>query len=260
MSKLYDADLDFLRQISDEDLAPLVKILTDPISETLTVNEKYKVHNPKHGKYIDEIINEIHGFGGNTIFNILRGHGVLYREILLDVCKKLKMKNIQYYKSLPIDEVEFMLIEEGLRVKLEKLSEGERAAFLSDLGLESKNSTNITTDVVIMSVRQAIQKGGFTSYKIILKIVNFVWNATFGLIFGGLSLSTNALIVKTTKIIASTPVAVAMGIWTIFDIASPAYRVTVPAVYCIASLRLRYKYENLIEQDKEFMEIENSKK
>ena len=80
------------------------------------------------------------------------------------------------------------------------------------------------------------------------------------MIFGGLSLSTNALIVKTTKIIASTPVAVAMGIWTIFDIASPAYRVTVPAVYCIASLRLRYKYENLIEQDKEFMEIENSKK
>lgn len=91
---------------------------------------------------------------------------MFYREILLDVCKKLKMKNIQYYKSLPIDEVEFMLIEEGLRVKLEKLSEGERAAFLSDLGLESKNSTNITTDVVIMSVRQAIQKGGFTSYKL----------------------------------------------------------------------------------------------
>ena len=70
MSKLYDADLVFLRQISDEDLAPLVKILTDPISETLTVNEEYKAHNPKHSKYIDEIINEIHGFGGNTIFNI----------------------------------------------------------------------------------------------------------------------------------------------------------------------------------------------
>ncbi|MGG7074266.1 hypothetical protein U5B43_08455 [Campylobacter sp. 9BO] len=67
--------------------------------------------------------------------------------------------------------------------------------------------------------------------------------------FWGLTLSTNALIAKTLKFASSTPVLVAMSVWTIFDIASPAYRVTTPVVYYIASLRLRYKYKKLLEQE-----------
>ncbi|MGG7048858.1 MULTISPECIES: DUF3944 domain-containing protein [unclassified Campylobacter] len=249
MSKLYDADLDFLRQISDEDLTPLVKILTDPISETLTAKEKYKAFNPQHSKYIDEIIDELHDYGGNTVFNLLRGSGVSYREILLDVCKNLKMQNAKYLKSLPIDEIEQALIEQGLRVQLDKLDDAQKIAFLNDLGIETRDATKISTDSAILMVRQAFRAGGFKSYQISLKVINYVWNATFGIIFGKLSFATNALITKSLKFLTSGPIAGAMAVWTIFDIASPAYRVTTPAVYYIASLRLRYKYEKLLEKE-----------
>jgi uncharacterized protein YaaW (UPF0174 family) len=76
--------------------------------------------------------------------------------------------------------------------------------------------------------------GGFTSYKIVLIIINAIWKLLFG---RGLSLAANATIARAASIFAG-PIGWAIaGVWTAFDIASPALRVTIPACIYIAGLR-----------------------
>ena len=62
-----DRDLSFLRQATNDDLEPLVGyILNAELSETLSINDKFKQHWPNHHQYVDLIEREIRDFGGNT--------------------------------------------------------------------------------------------------------------------------------------------------------------------------------------------------
>ncbi len=94
-----DKDLEFLQYCSNDQLSPLVKVLTETesgnsrLTEELTVHEHYKKHHPNHKKYWDLIAAEIQCFGGNTLATMVRGgKGVLYWEVLIDVCKKEKVE------------------------------------------------------------------------------------------------------------------------------------------------------------------------
>lgn len=79
-----------LASCSDEDLAPLVEVITGRMTNFLDVAEEYKAHHPQHSKYHRLIGDELRRFGGNSFRNILRGgEGPPYDEILVDVCKKL---------------------------------------------------------------------------------------------------------------------------------------------------------------------------
>ena len=68
------------------------------------------------------------------------------------------------------------------------------------------------------------------------------------LIGRGLSFAGNALLTRTMSILAG-PIGWAItGVWTAVDIASPAYRVTVPAVIQVAFLRRKYLYADVADQ------------
>jgi uncharacterized protein YaaW (UPF0174 family) len=73
----------------DEDLEPLVKIITSKLSNFLDTNEEYKKHHPRHSMYHKAIGDELRLFGGNSFLNVFRGEGPPYEEIVVDVCKKL---------------------------------------------------------------------------------------------------------------------------------------------------------------------------
>ena len=49
-------------------------------------------HPEQHRRNWQLIAGELQHFGGDSIANKLRGHGKLYRAILLDVSKRLKLK------------------------------------------------------------------------------------------------------------------------------------------------------------------------
>lgn len=74
---------------TDEDLAPLVEVITGKLSNYLEINEDYKKHHPRHSKYHKAIGDELRLYGGNSLRNIFRGEGPPYDEIVVDVCKKL---------------------------------------------------------------------------------------------------------------------------------------------------------------------------
>ena len=165
--------------------------------------------------------------GGNSFANIFRGHGVSYREMLIDVSDKLK---VPYNKQAPTERIEQCLLEKVLEDAWEKMSPKEKDELLENLGDTTKFFTSMSSGVLISLFRA----GGFTSYKLSLIIANAVCKAILG---RGLSLALNAGLVRGLAVLTG-PIGIALsGLWIAIDLAGPAYRVTVPAIIYIAALR-----------------------
>lgn len=243
MAYRYDHDLEFLRSVPNESLNDLVDLFKEKASltEGLSMNDEYKRYYPDHQKYIERIMEEIQLFGGNSFANLFRrNQGVQYREILCDVCDKMK---VNYSSNADVKQIEQDLLIKILNDHLKTLNARELEEFLKELDLVDKTKTAIsyTPQMASAIVQTAIRAGGFTSYKIILKTVNMIWKFLFG---KGLSLATNATIARIVGIYAG-PVGWAItGAWTAVDLASPAYRVTVPACLLIAKLRAESQQNN----------------
>lgn len=79
--------------------------------------------------------------------------------------------------------------------------------------------------------------GGFKSYQLTLIIANAIMKALFG---RGLTLVANSTLTRIMAILTG-PIGWAItALWTMIDIAGPAYRVTIPAVIQVAYLRKKY--------------------
>lgn len=228
-----DENLQFLAELSNEELTPLVDVLLDSdhkgrFSSELDMSPRFKAHYPNHSEYLPEIVSEIQKYGGNTLANLLRGGvGVSYREILCDVCEHLK---VNFNKCQSIQMIEDSLLSKVLTEVWEKMSYEERKAVLADTGCNVHSVGGVTSATMITLFR----KGGFSSYKLTMIIINAVWRAIFG---RGLSLAANRAICKFLSVLTG-PIGWALtGVWTAVDIASPAMRVTVPAVIYIAGMR-----------------------
>ncbi|WP_122874253.1 DUF3944 domain-containing protein [Campylobacter showae] len=236
MAYKFDEDLEFLRELKSSDLNELVDILKGKdgdgrMTEELSAKDDFKKFYPDHQRYIELICEELQLFGGNTFANMFRGHGLLYKEILCDVCDKLK---VNYNKSQNTQMIEQGLFMKILSDSLDKMSEEDLKNISSDLGLKT---TNFTSQAVMGALQVAIKGGGFMSYKIALIVANTIANIILG---RGLSLAANATFTRTISIFAGPIGWLITGVWTAADIAGPAYRVTIPAVIQVAFLRQVY--------------------
>lgn len=242
MAYRFDNDLEFLGQMKSEELDDLVYCLTHDrdgsvrLTEELTMNERYKQHQPDHEKYWELIAAEIQCFGANTFATILRGgKGVEYKEVLMDVCDKMK---VNYNKSSSIEKIEGNLLMKILTDALEKMSPEEIKELAEATGV--KNTSGITAETMVGVFQAVFRAGGFKSYQLTLIVVNAVLKALIG---RGLSLAGNAALTRTMAILTGPIGWVITGLWTAIDIAGAAYRVTIPAVIQVAALRQKYLYE-----------------
>ncbi|HHF1625075.1 TPA: DUF3944 domain-containing protein [Haemophilus influenzae] len=243
MAYRYDPDLEFLSKCTDEDLNDLVYCLTHDkdgskrLTEELTLSDAYKKHYPYHSLYWEEIAAEIQCFGGNTFANMFRGgKGVLYKEVLCDVCDKMK---VNYNKNSAVGIIENGLISKVLEDSLEKMSPDEIRRLATELGI--KNTQNITKQVLLGSFQTIFRAGGFKSYQLTVIVVNAVLKALIG---RGLSFAGNAAATRVFAVLSGPIGWVITGLWTAFDIAGAAYRVTIPAVIQVAALRQKILYAN----------------
>ncbi len=242
MAYRYDEDLEFLQYISSEDLDDLVYCLTHDkdgelrFTEELTLTEEYKKYYPDHNKYWQLIAAEIQCFGANTIATIFRGgKGVLYKEVLTDVCDKLK---VNYNENSSVERIEECLLMKILQDALEHMSPAELKQLALEVGL--KNINNLTPQTMTAIFQAVFRAGGFKSYQLTVIIVNAILKAIIG---RGLSLAANATLVRAMSILTG-PIGWAItALWTLIDFAGPAYRVTIPAVIIVAALRKKYLYD-----------------
>ena len=236
-----DEGLDFLEGVSSEDLDGLVEFLTERTNEELSECEGYKEYYPDHSKYWREIATEIQTFGGNTISNIYRGHGTYYRDILYDVCDRLK---VNYNKGSSIERIELCLMQKALADSFEKMDEKQKRDVLNALGVENASAMLSQGGAALAQV--LLRAGGFATYKWALIVVNATIGQALKAATGkGLSLAANAALTRGLSI-AIGPVGWALtAAWTIYDFSGPAYRVTVPSVIYIAALRLKQSQQLL---------------
>jgi uncharacterized protein YaaW (UPF0174 family) len=229
-----DPDLEFLRVASDSDLDPLVEILCGKpddrrLTEGLTGSDAYKTHAPQHHVYWDKIAAELQTFGGNGIANLMRGDkGVLYREILCNVCDKMK---VNYNPKQDIAVIEGGLLMKLLETSMEKMTDAELRQTAADLKLKT---TNFTKQGVLAAIQGGMLAGGFLTYQISVIVANAVVKAVVG---RGLTIAGNAALTRAVGVFLG-PIGWAITIaWTVIDITGPAYRVTIPACVYVAYLR-----------------------
>lgn len=245
MAYRFDEDLEFLKQCSSADLSELVNLLIyDPkdgekrLTETLSISEEYKKYGQDYQKYYERIAEELQLFGANTIVSMFRGGGVYYREILSDVCDKLK---VNYNKNSDINLIETHFLNKILETSFENMDNQQKEELKKELAEVGINIQGELTSATIMTI---FKLGGFKSYQILLKTVNFIWKIIFG---HGLSRAGNVIVVRTGSILTGPIGWAILGGWTIIDIASTAYRVTIPCCIVISLLRVKTNMENLIE-------------
>jgi uncharacterized protein YaaW (UPF0174 family) len=237
MAYRQDEDLSFLAQADNADLDVLVKYITTTkngrtrLTEELTRHPRYIANQPDHVKYWDLIAAEIQSFGANTFATLLRGgEGVLYKEVLTDVCKKLK---VNFNKNSSVELIERNLLLKLLEDSLEKLTDEDLRNLVESLKLKT---TSFSKQAIMAAIQFAIRQGGFASYKIALIVANAVAKTLIG---RGLSLAADASLTKAISIFAGPIGWAVTAIWTAFDIAGPAYRVTIPCVIQIAYMRTK---------------------
>ena len=176
---LEDPDLVFLSECSNEDLKTFADLLVfdkndkQRATEELSKTRAYKEFYPKEmNKICREIIHEFQLFGGDTVANAIRGCGIPYREILMDVCDK---KKVNYNKNSSIERIEMCFVQRILDEALEEMDEDEIKAVISDVLAEIGLSAPTAKDKgKIMKVLMPRVKGKADG-----KLVNTVLSSFF---------------------------------------------------------------------------------
>lgn len=244
MSYRCDADLEFLSKCSDSDLQDLFECLIKDkdgdyrLTEMLTTLDSYKQNYPHHSKYWKELADELQSFGGNTFVNFFRRGGVLYKEVLTDVCEKL---NVNFNKNSSTELIERYMFQKLFSDVVENMDEADRKQLYDSISRSTADSILDYKPQALNSIAMvAFKAGGFASYKIAVIVANFVWKLIFG---KGLSFVANQTLTKALSLWSGPIGWVITGAWTALDIAGPAYRVTIPAVIQVALLRMKIKEE-----------------
>lgn len=241
-----------LAEADIEDLEILVDYITDRGTGRLTLDSamcKILVGAKANRQYGPTeralIAQEILEFGGNTLGNAYRkartmfagsfldtvlpnaAPTVAYGEIVRDVASHLRVKMPEV---AAVADVEMVIVRKILGKAVEKMSEEEKEGIAKELGLGSVPTGPGALALLIQSARL----GGFTTYKLATMVANAVAKALLG---KGLTLTTTATFMRGIGV-ALGPIGWAItAIWTLADLSSPAYRVTMPAVVQIAYMR-----------------------
>lgn len=285
----YDADLEFLGEMTNEDLALLANVIIfDPkdqkkrLTEGVTSTEEYQKYGKQYKMYWKVLAEELQKYGGDSIVNVLRGgKGVLYKEILLDAASKV-VDDLD--KKASVIDIENNYIKSLLDKAFDKMSEDEKKAFLSEIYsacLEknlkgfadnllsvmkegSKQALNFLlknlSDAVsslTKSMGSAVGRAiGLALVPILLKNIFGVASATaakeatkgaFMATLGSQAVASRepagadgAGMTKETGVI----VAIILGLCLLPTFTSKALRVTIPACFIVAMLRIKYLSEH----------------
>ncbi|NHA62587.1 DUF3944 domain-containing protein [Helicobacter pylori] len=232
-----NSDLEFLKRLSSNDLKDLFDALVydkdgkKRFTEGLTLSEEYKKHGHDYAKYAERIAEELQHYGTNSFASALRGTGVLYREILCEVCNKLK---VNYNKKSDTTLIEENMLSSILQKSLEKMSDEEIRELCDELGV--KNTNKLGKQALSTAALTLFKMGGFKSYQSAVIVANAVAKTILG---RGLSLAGNQVLTRTLSFLTGPVGWIITGVWTAIDIAGPAYRVTIPACILVTTLRLK---------------------
>ena len=218
---------------SNEDISLLIDVITDNGKGRMSLDDEVMASliNVKHlvpYPLKKTIAEEIQKFGGNSLISLFRGgKGVLYKEIVCDVASHV---GANFNEKQDISQIESSILLKIIEKSLDKMSEEEKKEFLDQFGVRYEGAGPVAMAALIGVIRVS----GFAFYK----MATIVAQATAKALLGkGLTFAATGGLMRGISVFAG-PVGWAItGIWTAFDLASPAYRITVPCVIQLAYMR-----------------------
>ncbi|MDO8146480.1 DUF3944 domain-containing protein [Helicobacter pylori] len=251
MAYKYDRDLEFLKQLESSDLLDLFEVLVfgkdgeKRHNEKLTSSIEYKRHGDDYAKYAERIAEELQYYGSNSFASFIKGEGVLYKEILCDVCDKLK---VNYNKKTETTLIEQNMLSKILERSLEEMDDEEVKEMCDELSI--KNTDNLNRQALSAATLTLFKMGGFKSYQLAVIVANAVAKTILG---RGLSLAGNQVLTRTLSFLTAL-LAGSLQAYGQRLILRQAYRVTIPACIVVATLRLKTQQAS---EDKKSLQIES---
>lgn len=230
-----DADLlQLLNQASQEDIGILIDIVTDSGKGRISLSNDVLVQlvEQRDATQLETRLllgAEIQRFAGNTLVTsfIRGGKGVTYHEIVCDVASHV---GANYNDKQDTVQTETAVLLKIVEKSLDKMSEAEKKELFDQFGITYMGLGPGAMAALITAVRAS----GFAAYKMTAIIAQATAKALLG---RGLTFATTGGLMRGLSVL-SGPIGWAItGIWTAFDLASPAYRVTVPCVIQLAYMR-----------------------
>lgn len=160
-----DKNLAILAHCTNEELGLLVDLICKGASSTeeLSTSRVFERYFPNHKRYWKKIAEEIQRFGGNSVANIVRGSGVLYKNICFDVAKHLK---IPCNKNDPIEDIEDAIMNRMLEKSLQLMTKAEQEIHIKQWRSKRKLSLTGGSHPGIALLLASILPGGFLTLSI----------------------------------------------------------------------------------------------
>ncbi len=214
------------------DLLPLLETIDAQDASVLgSVRERHGISQRGSLRLLAE---EIRLDGSNSFTSLFRGYeGVAYEEIVCDVASKLGAP-VRAEDSLV--EAEWAVLRHVAEGYWEGLSEEERARILD-------GTDEIPEDFDADALFTTLSGGGALAALLMREVVTKLVARLMANVLLKAGLKEGAK--HATRIAAYTVpfVGVVLALWTVNDIAGPAYRKTVPTVVQLALLRLQHAVE-----------------
>ncbi|WP_244142782.1 ubiquinol-cytochrome C chaperone family protein [Paraburkholderia phenoliruptrix] len=218
-------DLAALLQVADvDDLDALVDYITDNGNGRVALSKDARERfvackNTRNYRAADRgaIASEILLFGGNSVANLFRGgKGVSYNELAGDVGVHLK---VTFAKGADARTIEEAIVAKLYSDAVAKMSSDELREFMANMGA-FRAATGMAA--------------GMSVYAMSMVVASAMASTVIG---RGLPLAMSVIASRGAGVLLG-PFGVALsGIWTVAELASAAYRVTVPCVVQIAHIR-----------------------
>lgn len=234
-----DKDLAFLATCSNEDLRTLCDILTYDstgeirLSEQLTDSDAYINCYPERMNLMaTEIGEELRRFGSNTVKTFYRkGEADSYETIVRRVCKRM---NVRVGAGDDTITMERDLLVTLCEQNTGRLSDEELRTLADKAGIPHKQ---LNRQLLITALLFAIRRNTYLLTEMIYYVTSRIANMLFGRWLTMMGMSTVGRYLS----VAAGPIGwTLLAGWAISDIASPAYRVIIPAVIMVASMRFRH--------------------
>jgi uncharacterized protein YaaW (UPF0174 family) len=143
---------------------------------------------------------------------------------------------VNYNSNQPVAKIEEQLLIKMLGDATEAMSAEDREKFAKTAGLNA--AAGLTPEGLLFATQAAFLAGGMQSYKLTFMIANYMSRMLLG---RGLTFAAGATVSRTLGVLAGPIGWTVTGAWTAFDLASPAFRVTLPAVIHVAMLRKQHQ-------------------
>ena len=233
-----DKDLVFLDTCQNDDLRTLCDILTYNnkgelrLSEQLTNTDAYlNCYPDKMNLMAAEIAEELRKFGSNTVMTICRkGEADSYETIVRRVCKKMGVNVNDSDNTLAMERELLTTICEQTT---SKLSDEELRKLADKAGIPHKS---LNHQMLVSTILFAIRRNTYLLTEMIYYVTSRIASMLLGRWIGMMGMSAVGRYLG----MAAGPIGwTLLAGWTLSDIASPAYRVMIPAVIMTASMRYR---------------------